>query len=429
MTPMRSPVASAQHIDDQIWVEDQLLGELANPNDTIEVQCNRRGSLPSNLTRALRFRHAKGVPVRELAQRVTAGVDELGAATDFLAVHKPGWPPVHFRTEYGAGLRGALMWLTLTACLCHDARTVERWAAMVDNNGGSVLLEGLLRAFVQPLHGKALPKFRKPERWPFTKGILQVLQQPVPARAAAMAAHMARWPRFMRPFDLTLAEQHRFADFAFEVALAVCAYDIDDAALRAHAFYPHELADHYRAHLRQTRDAWRACGAGAGVPVALPEAKRVRVDLAASKLKGFARWAQIAVGGDKQALADVMDAVGKPRKLAGLDEVMSAIAEAQYALHADIKDDVTLALQIEQLFEAWGLAGFDPPDEPPAGPARCSALLSAARAWAGARGLALIELDNQDDAWHAVLVPSDWREVWLGLCEALGVRVENPAAL
>ncbi|WP_457921395.1 DUF6630 family protein [Verminephrobacter eiseniae] len=47
-------------------------------------------------------------------------------------------------------------------------------------------------------------------------------------------------------------------------------------------------------------------------------------------------------------------------------------------------------------------------------------------AWAAPRGYQLIDLDDQDDAWHAVLVKAEYHDEFLALSQALGLRTRKP---
>ena len=46
-----------------------------------------------------------------------------------------------------------------------------------------------------------------------------------------------------------------FCDFAFEVVLAVCGWDIDDSSFADHPYYPADLVRYYRENVRHSRDA------------------------------------------------------------------------------------------------------------------------------------------------------------------------------
>lgn len=295
------------------------------------------------------------------------------------------------------------------------------------------------RAYLTDLLFKAfIPGFQLAKKYKVDKysavwmdPIQRALAGPAEERAGALALHMKNWCRLMRPWGWkpnlkpVYGGDNLFCDFAFEVALAVCAYDIDDSSFNDHPYYPRDLVQHYRAKVRHTRDAWRAEGVGAGVPVAaLPPPKKA--DLAKTKRKGIARWVELVCDGNIDATEAVLEAVGKPRKLDELDELMEALGESSQAIHADIKDDETTLIQAGRLADARGLGEFDGPAGPPFGPARCRAGLRAFAGWMQARGYCLVDLDNDDDAWHAVVVKAEYHAELLELGTSLKIRAREP---
>ena len=295
----------------------------------------------------------------------------------------------------------------------------------------SYLMDLMIRAFI-PDH--AIAKKYKADKWvsPWSDPVVRVLAGPESARAAGLAACMKNWCRVMRAFgwkpnlDTAIGKDLLFCDFAFEVALAVCAYDIDDSSFNDHPYYPRDLVEHYRANVRHTRDAWRPEGVGAGVPVIAPPPPK-KADLAKSKRKAVARWVELACDGNVDATEAVLETVGKPRKFDEIDELMEALGEASQAINADIKDDETLAIQAGRLAEDRGLGEFEAPSGPPFGPARCTATLLAFAEWMGARGYRLVDLDNQDDAWHAVVVKAEYHDEFIALSGQLRIVTREPA--
>ena len=151
---------------------------------------------------------------------------------------------------------------------------------------------------------------------------------------------------------------------------------------------------------------------------------RKKADLAKSKLKGYARWVELACDGDKDAQEAVIESTGRLRSLkkeAG--EALAALAENGQGVCADIKDDVTLALQVESLLEGRGLKGFDSSTVGGAGPARCEMLLKNAQDWLSKSKLSyrLYTLDLGDDAWYALSVHEVFATEFLALGESLSL--------
>ena len=263
---------------------------------------------------------------------------------------------------------------------------------------------------------------------------LRALASEPDERSAACADYMKNWCRMMRPWgwkpDLNPepGKDRLFCDFAFEVALAVCAYDIDDSSFNNHPYYPRDLVDYYRTNIRLTRDAWRPIAAGAGVPIIAPPPPK-KADLAKTKRKGVARWIELVCDGNVDATESVLEVIGKVRKFDDIHELMEALSDAGQAIHGDVKDDETILSQASNVAEDRALGGFDGPAGPPSGPARCGAGLLAFSSWLEARGYRLVDLDNDDDAWHAVVVKADYHAELIELSNTLKIRTRTPAAV
>lgn len=331
-------------------------------------------------------------------------------------------------------LRGAAGWTAIALLLVEAPSYPAAFRQLLspEPEQRSCLMDLLLKAFI-PEYALAKKYRSDKDAAVWMEPVLRALAMPAAERAGALAAHMKNWCRVMRPWgwrpnlDTAPGKDLLFCDFAFEVALAVCAYDIDDSSFNEHPYYPRDLVEHYRAHVRHTRDAWRAEGVGAGVPVVAPPPKK-KADLARSKRKAVARWVELACDGNVDATEAVLETIGKPRRFDEIDALMEALAEAGQAIHADIKDDETLAIQAGRLAEDRGLGEFEGPAGPPFGPARCTATLLAFAGWLQARGYRLVDLDNQDDAWHAVAVRAGHHDEFIALGEQLRIVAREPGA-
>ncbi len=318
----------------------------------------------------------------------------------------------------------------ITACMAPSQNTLDQFFSLVTpGKEPEELFDRLARVFApeRPLAVR-YPKMQCLPDW--TKPVRAALARPAEARAAALGVCMKNWPATMRPFGLKTKpkEWHDlFPYFAFEIALAVCAYDIDDSGFRDHPFYPRELVDHYRTHIRNTRDAARPIGIDPGMPEVVT-VRKPRVDLAKSKRKGLARWLELVTSGDGDAVEAVIAQVGKPRKVGDIWELLAALTdEVQYALQADVKDDESLAAQAEALAARLGFGEFAPPEDPPAGAARVEEVLRTFDGWLGQRGHQLVAINNDDDAVHAVAVRQAWLQELLDLSGALGIRAKVSA--
>jgi len=312
-----------------------------------------------------------------------------------------------------------------------DYPALFRQAIAPDSGRRAYLTDILFKAFIPDY---PLLKKYKADKYSavWMDPIQRALAGPAEKRAQALALHMNNWCRLMRPWGWkpnlkpAWGGDNLFCDFAFEVALAVCAYDIDDSSFNGHPYYPRDLVEHYRTRVRHTRDAWRAEGMGPGVAVAALPAP-AKADLAKSRRKAVARWVELACDGDADATEAVLDAIGKPRKIGDIGELMDVLAEHGQAIHADIKDDETLAIQAGRLAEGRVPGEFDAPPGPPFGPARCRATLLAFAGWLDARGYRLVDLDNQDDAWHAVAVKAAYHAEFIELGTGLHLTARAPA--
>jgi hypothetical protein len=150
-----------------------------------------------------------------------------------------------------------------------------------------------------------------------------------------------------------------------------------------------------------------------------------RADLAKSKRKGIARWLELAADGDADAVEATIETVGRPRKVDDSSELLSALYENGYAIHADIKDDDTLEATAGELAAARGMEAFDGPPGPPFGPARCEAVLAALADWVAPRGYRLFLIASDSDDWNAVLVRADHTDEFLALSANLRIRLET----
>ncbi len=209
--------------------------------------------------------------------------------------------------------------------------------------------------------------------------------------------------------------------FAYEVALAVCAYDLDDTGLRDHPYYPGDLVDYYRENLRDTRDAWRK--QGAGPTMALDPYSVVRIDLSKKKAKGFRRWLDIASDGDPDAVGEVIGVCKNLRKVKSITRVVNVMGDYGIALTADLKDDRTFEGELIRIAKARKIetAYVVPATKYDAGSGRCSELLEHARDWFAEHGHRLIEL-SQDGDWGIIVIDQTWEDEFRDLSRGLDVQ-------
>lgn len=428
---MRDPAGNEERYSEYFRsldaVEQLLAKDAANHTLAVKVNIAYRDNFNQNLKSPV-YRYASGAPLEEMVKWTADSLAKLAANTAFLREHGAEVNPdfttvVPIRTDDRLSIGFATLALTLLPSA--EQCTIVSKHVSTDLTVRAMLPELLLKAF-DPTFVPAKKYKESNVVLAWTAPVLRALAQPPGNHAAALAAHMKNWCRLMRPFgwksdlDTTPGNDSLFADFAFEVALAVCAYDIDDSTLRAHPYYPFDLVDYYRANIRHTRDAWRAQHAGAGVPVTAPPLP-TRADLAKSKRKGVARWVELVCDGDVDAIESVLEATGNPRKRKDIWPLLDALTESDHAIHADLRDDATVELACSLLAEARELGQFDAPPAPPAGLARCEAIVEAFTGWMAARGYRLIDLQFGDDSWVLLSVRDAHYQEWADLGSALGL--------
>jgi hypothetical protein len=393
-----------------------------------QIKCNR---LKSYCTRDFvsytSFQYGYGIAVGDIIKSVEKSLPRMRAALAFVLSHSSEpedavWRPIR-------GIERQAYDMAAFTFLLMPAEQAADFVPLISSNDRDrgYLFDVLASAFIQ---GRAVAKKYKADKYSaaWTNPILSVLAAPIEQRAAGLAAHMKNWCRLMRQYDWTPTpkiDDYPFNEFAFEVALAVCAYDIDDSSFSDHPYYPRDLVEYYRANLRDTRDAWRPKGQGAGIPVIAPPPP-AKADLSKSKRKNVARWVELVSDGNNDATEAVLEAIGKPRKFKDIGELMEALNDSSQAIHADIKDDATVVYQASVLAAARGLGEYEAPVDPPQGPARCSAALLHFARWLRERGYRLIDLDGQDDAWHAVLIKAEYEAELQALSDALGLLTRAP---
>jgi hypothetical protein len=444
----------ARHFNDRYWLNFNRMNDWAKfSTEHREAGDDYRGGwLPGKILQLIDrhfWLYARGEDLDGLADRMSL---ELSQACEFHTHYLSEQARLGYASGgYFSGEKpGDVETIALLLLLISDPKELNAWMSMLLKTDLSERLpeiDVLLKAFVPEL--VAIPK-----KYPKWAGVSTswlrsccdkfriVLAQTTPeTRTAALVKYMNIWGRMMKPMGWKSSRSYRelrpdgravdpdspgdtlFVHFAFEVALAVCAWDLDDSALRDHPNYPRDAVDYYRAHVRHTRDAWRAEGEGSGIVMEPPEPPK-KADLSKSKLKGYARWLEFVCDGDKDAHEAVIDTTGRLRSLKkATAEVFAAMAENSQGVCTDIKDDATLEAQIDSLLEARGLEGFDSNQVSGAGPARCEALLKSVQDWLAmdGRGYRLQCLDLGDDAWYGLMVRDVFATEFIELSRTLGL--------
>lgn len=433
---MRDPAGNVTRYE-QLFDSDRRVRQLVDDGDatrTLERQVWVASNRCGDDQKLLRSKFGFGLPMHQLAEQAAVDVAQMAERMRFVHQHGPAFDAAWRQVLPLKGVhRDGLAFAAIALATLPRAEDATALAALVARQSefSSNLFDLLLMAFAP---GAALLKKYKADKYqaPWIDPVLRAIAQPEERRAEALAAHMKNWCRIMRPWgwkpklDTAPGKDALFCDFAFEVALAVCAYDIDDSTFRSHPYYPRDLVDHYRAHIRHTRDGWRAERAGPGVAVIAPP-PAPNADLGKSKRKAFARWVELVCDGNVDATESVFETIGKPRKIKDLGALMEALAADGQGIHADLKDDETVELSCIGLAGARALGEFEGPPGPPFGPARCSAVLLAFSDWAAQRGYRMVALDNEEDAWCAVLVRAAYHQEFIELGNTLGLAAQDPA--
>jgi hypothetical protein len=400
------------------------------PATNLRRQLLERSWAMGRFARYITHQYGRGDPLKLLVEEVADVLPVLMQDAEYVRVHGSETNPDLKTFRPIKGTRREDFQFSAFALLLGSGASLQEYVDLVSTAGQDrgYFFDLLVKSFV-PDWQFAKKYKTDPYLRPWTVPILRILGSPSSGHATSMAGHMLNWCRLMRQFDWKPDPRPDdlifFDDFAFEVALAVCAYDIDDSSFNDHPYYPRDLVEYYRANLRDTRDAWRPKGQGAGVPIIAPPPP-AKADLSKSKRKNVARWVELVSDGDNDATEAVLEAIGKPRKFKEIGELIEALNDSSLAIHADIKDDATLVYQASVLAAARGLGEYEAPVDPPQGPARCSAALLHFAGWLRERGYRLVDLDGQDDAWHAVLVKAEYEAELQALSGALGLLTRVP---
>lgn len=431
---MRDPAGNAQRYADYFAFEDARTRARAQDQEVLDTNQRVRVAQAAcqDAQQYVIRQFGAGMPLPQLSQSLMQRMAQLEAATRFIHEQdREGYPELGCAAPVSGNARLGVGFAALALTLLPSPQAPAALAALISTlpHTRSYLFDVLIKAFVPDY---ALLKKYKADKYQavWIDPVLRAIALPPERRAGALAAHMKNWCRLMRPWgwkpqlDTAPGKDALFCDFAFEVALAVCAFDIDDVMFKDHPYYPRELVDHYRQQVRQSRDAWRAEGAGPQVTVVAPPPP-AKADLAKSKRKGVARWIELACDGDVDATESVLEAVGNPRKLNNIRAVLEALAAEQQAICADLRDDTTVEASCCGLAEARGMARFDAPAAPSSGLPRCIAILKAFAHWLPGQGYALVDLQLGDDAWALLVVRDAYCEQLLEIGKTLGMPVQQ----
>lgn len=222
-------------------------------------------------------------------------------------------------------------WMLLFAIVCFDeeGKQMARLEEWFTPEGCPVLFEMVLKGLLPGFTYGSFDYHRDSHAIQFEDEVVSALLQPPATYSQALGAYMKQWPKLMKRHGYREhidEDRSRFDEFPLHLALAVCAFDVDDGAFRYLPYYPRELVDYYRAHRRYTRDAWRpgVIDPRIGLPDdARPQPKR---KYSLSKADAYERWIEL-ISGEQPALIEVArTALGKRKTMPALEVALEALA-------------------------------------------------------------------------------------------------------
>lgn len=279
---VRDPHGSAEQYA-QFFLDFEAFGSAHWPLDETKSPATRRRlrlEMAKRHQQHLVHRYASGAPLDALRAELDAGLPVITRELELVRAHGTGDDAASLAIGTLDGANGDHYGFAALALLLGvEGERLREFTGLLlpaAANQADYLLHLLVRAFAPHYPGPC--GYRSdPLVLPWTEPVLRAVALAQDKQGAALAAHMQHWYRLRCPEDYYTSRTLQSGSgtpacaFAFEVALAVCAYDVDDRSFAGHPYYPNDLVLHYRRHVRCRRDAWRRAGAGAGVPVpALP---------------------------------------------------------------------------------------------------------------------------------------------------------------
>lgn len=411
MTIPRDLTNTTERLSDDIAFHDRMAREAIaaaeqQPENPHQYDLLR---VPRRLSEGLFSRYARGDTLDELRRHFHAEyLPTLRHGTRLSAQFFPDHLfRVHVENQF------SWMLLLLLACFDEDGSLLHDPGQWFTHDGNTPLyamvLKGLAPHYVYdgtytlkhtPLQGD--------------EQLLKLLLQPSDTWQQDCAAFMRSWPataKVLGYHEHPDPGKHPCPAFPNNLALVVCAFDIDDSDFRHLPFYPHELVDYYRAHRRPGRAPWR--DPAQDLPdSARPKPKKI---YALGKSEAYARWVDLLSDGRPER---ARKALGKRKTMPELFAAAEALASVDLAICADIKDHATLDAQGRALYATWQQPWPGDDGSTREGPARITELLNAMDAAPGPR---LAVLTDEGDTWIAVLIRPEHGPEFDELCEQLEV--------
>jgi hypothetical protein len=425
MTKPRNLTATVESISYQVERHERLargairraLEEPDNPHQYSLLE------VPSHLARGLLQRYARGDSLALLRRHFHEDYRPvLQQAADLSAKLFPDHR-LRLHVEQPAS------WMLLFALVCFDDDGAQM--AHLDNwftpDCYPVLFAMVRKAFA-PGERYAAALNTEHKATPHEEQLVGALLQPSATWPHAFSAYMKQWPRLMKAFGYREQVEDgktAFDYFPLHLGLAVCAFDVDDSAFRHLPYYPRELVDYYRAHMRPTRDAWRTSVVDPGEGLHDRARPKPKKDYVLSKAEAYARWLELVCGEQRALINAAGKALGKRKTMPSIDALAAALASVGLALHADLKDEDTVAAQATALCKAWELPASVLVDKAQQGTAGVTVVLNALQDHANDNERRLAVLDDGGDNWNAILYSYHHEAEFTTLCEQLGVQRLN----
>lgn len=245
--------------------------------------------------------------------------------------------------------------------------------------------------------------------------LVELLRQPAETWQRGCLNFMRSWPKTMKTRgyrDYFDDEKGPCPAFPTNLAMVVCAFDIDDSDFRHLPFYPKDIVDYYRAHRRPGRPPWR--DPAHDIPEhAFPSPKKI---YALRSSEAYSRWIAIISNDNPGRSRKVL---GRRKTMPDLFTVTEALAKVGLAICADWKDDETMEAQAKDMYMAWSHPWPVQGTSTLQGAARITELLDVLDAAVGPR---LAVLTDESDTVMAVLINADRETEFNELCEQLEVR-------
>ncbi len=432
--PIRSPDENALRIDshashDYDWINDKYLEALKGAEEEPERQRMIAEQIPFCLERILVNMHGRGDPIEDIADRVVEFIT-------FIEDMRETYPYVNLVQE-GLSMNSFGV-VAICMLLAPDQEYLKRFGDLIQIKDSDRFYPAdvLLKAF--------LPDWQIAKKYPKPLWTKLAWVRPLTTALAStnkekeLIKFMEKYESYIkvyRPFKWTKWTNFKvnndvdgnpkygnaFHLFAFEVAVTVCAYDLDDSAFRDHPRYPRELVDYYRKNIRLTRDAGRANGVGADI-VVQPPAKPKKNDLRKSRSKNFKRWIELVCDGEAETCKSVISVYGNTKRVVKHIKLFEELGDNRAAICVDVKDDESLENSLEALMESREIVGYEPPETKyTGGPGRCEGILKHAANWLGDSQYALYVVDLRSDNWGAVIVHNDFADEFKILSKQLNV--------